>query len=401
MKFEKAYIPYGGYWSTPFSKWQGSFQSLHALRFAAQVATGQLEAKKISPEVFDYLVLGTTIPQPSCFYGAPWVAAMVGAPGITGPTISQACATGAQCASTAAQQVELGGSEATLVVTGDRCSNGPHLVYPNPMGPGATPHAEDWVFYNFGHDPYAKNAMIETAENVAREVGVTREEQDEFALLRYDQYLDATKDDQAFQKRYMVTPVEINPSGRKVLGTVEGDEGVFPTSAEGLKKLRPVMKEGTVTFGSQTHPADGNSSLIVASREKAKELSSDPKVEIQILSYGQSRTKKGYMAKAVVPAARQALERAGISIGDCKGIKTHNPFAVNDVFFCRELGVDKAAMNNYGSPLVWGHPQGPTGLRCIIELIEELVIGGGGYGLFAGCAAGDTGAAVVLKVDVA
>jgi len=71
---------------------------------------------------------------------------------------------------------------------------------------------------------------------------------------------------------------------------------------------------------------------------------------------------------------------------------------VNDVYFCREMGVSKEAMNNYGSSLIWGHPQGPTGMRLMIELIEELVLRGGGYGLFAGCAAGDTAAAVVLKV---
>jgi acetyl-CoA acetyltransferase len=106
------------------------------------------------------------------------------------------------------------------------------------------------------------------------------------------------------------------------------------------------------------------------------------------------------MAMAVVPVARQALSRAGISIRDVRVIKTHNPFAVNDVFFCREMAVKPEAMNHYGSSLVWGHPQGPTGQRLIIEAIEELLLLGGGYGLFVGCAAGDTGAGVVLRVNV-
>jgi acetyl-CoA acetyltransferase len=82
-----------------------------------------------------------------------------------------------------------------------------------------------------------------------------------------------------------------------------------------------------------------------------------------------------------------------------KAIKTHNPFAVNDVYFAREMGIKKEAMNNYGSSLIWGHPQGPTGMRLVIELIEELTLLGGGYGLFTGCAAGDTAAAIVVKVD--
>jgi len=78
--------------------------------------------------------------------------------------------------------------------------------------------------------------------------------------------------------------------------------------------------------------------------------------------------------------------------------QTHNPFAVNDLYFAREMDVRLEDMNNYGSSLIFGHPQGPTGARLIMEMIEELVLLGGGYGLFSGCAAGDTAAAIVVKV---
>ena len=218
-------------------------------------------------------------------------------------------------------------------------------------------------------------------------------------LLRYKQYDDALKDDSAFLRRYMVLPLEVKDQrGRKVLATVEGDEGVFPTTAEGLAKLKPVLEGGTVTYGTQTHPADGNCGMIVATREKARELSRDPNVEIQMLSFGEGRAKKGYMAQAICPAARQALSRAGITVEDLQVVKTHNPFAVNDIYFSREMGVKVEDMNNYGSSIVWGHPQGPTGTRLIIEVIEELILLGGGYGLFVGCAAGDSGAGVVVKV---
>ncbi len=105
------------------------------------------------------------------------------------------------------------------------------------------------------------------------------------------------------------------------------------------------------------------------------------------------------MAMANVPAARQALDRADLAIGDIKAIKTHNPFAVNDVYFAREMEVQVSAMNRFGSSLVWGHPQAPTGARLIMEMIEELVLVGGGYGLFTGCAAGDTALALIIKVD--
>ncbi|NQT78914.1 MAG: thiolase family protein [Candidatus Aminicenantes bacterium] len=401
MSYKRAFIPYDGYWSTPFCRWQGSFAQLHSMVFAAEICKGAFPGRRISPQIFDGIVLGMTIPQKSSFYGAPWIAGMIGASGITGPTISQACATSAKCVSVASEDIEIGNKKNILVVTCDRTSNGPHIYYPNPLGIGGTGDKEDWVWDNFGNDPYAKNAMIETAENVAEEAGISKEEQDEVALMRYNQYQDALKDNSAFLHRFMVVPYDVkDPSGRKVIATVNGDEGVFPTTAEALARLRPALVDGTVTFGTQTFPADGNASIIVATREKAKELSRDPNVEIQILSYAEARAKKGFMAMSIVPAARKALSFAGIGIKDVKAIKTHTPFAVNDVYFCKEMGIKFEDMNNYGCSLVWGHPQGPTGARLIIELIEELVLLGGGYGLFDGCAAGDSAAAVVIKVDV-
>ena len=401
MTFKKAFIPYDAYWSTPFSRWQGSFAHLHSMEFATEICKEAFLARGIQPKIFEGIILGITIPQKSSFYGAPWMAGMIGAPGLTGPTISQACATSAKCVAAASEEIELGMNGTILIVTCDRTSNGPHIYYPNPLGTGGTGDKEDWVWDNFGYDPYAKNTMIETAENVAKEVGVSKEEQDEVTLIRYNQYQDALKDNGAFLNRFMVVPLDVrDPAGRKVISTVTGDEGVFPTTADALARLRPVLPNGTVTFGTQTYPADGNASIIVSTREKARELSRDPNVEIQVISYAEARAKRGFMAMAIVPAAKKALTIAGIGIKDVKAIKTHNPFAVNDIYFSREMGVKLEDMNNYGSSLIWGHPQGPTGARLIIELIEELVIRGGGYGLFDGCAAGDTAAAVVIKVDV-
>lgn len=399
MRFEHVFIPYGGYWSTPFCRWQGNFAHLHAITFAAEVTRRALEERHIPPESFDALHLGLTVPQQHSFYGAPWLAALIGAPTITGPTINQACATGARVLASAAFEIETGHGHAILALTCDRTSNGPHIFYPNPLGPGGKGDAEDWVWDNFNCDPYAQNAMIQTAENVAREAGISREEQDEVALLRYTQYQMALADEAAFHRRYMVSPIEVkDPSGRKVIAQVVDDEGIYPTTAEGLARLKPVLEGGTVTYGSQTHPADGNCGLIVTSRARARESSRDPHMEVQVLAFGQGRAKKGFMAQATVPAARQALARAGIGVHDLRAVKTHNPFAVNDIYLARELGLKHEDINRYGSSLIYGHPQGPTGMRLIMELIEELALAGGGYGLFTGCAAGDTAAAVVVKV---
>jgi acetyl-CoA acetyltransferase len=249
---------------------------------------------------------------------------------------------------------------------------------------------------NVQKDPWAGQGMIQTAENVGREFGITREECDALTLRRYEQYQDALADERAFQKRYMF-PVEVQLSRKKSL-TVETDEGVTTTTMEGLASLKPVLPEGVHTFGAQTFPADGNSGLCVTTRDRARQLSADPGVEVRIVSYGYARTKKAHMAAAVAPSAKMALENAGIRVGDLAAVKTHNPFAANDIVMARELGLDLDAMNNYGCSLIYGHPQAPTGARLMIEGIEEVAMRGGGYLLFSGCAAGDTAASVVIKV---
>ena len=399
MRFEKAFIPYGAYWSTPFCKWQGSLSTINAVPLAAQAARKALAERDVPVGELSSLVLGMTVPQQHALYGGPWLAALIGAEGITGTMVSQACATGARTLATAAAEIELAPDRTVLGVTADRCSNGPHIYYPNPGGPGGTGTAEDWVMDSFGHDPWARNSMIQTAENVAKAAKITREEQDHCTLVRCEQYKQALADDAAFHRRYMLLPFEVKDErGKKTLATIAGDEGVFPTTAEGLANLRPVQADGTVTFGSQTHPADGNCGMIVTGRERAKHLARQPAIDVRLLSYGEARTDKGFMAKATVPAARAALEAAGLKLADVAVVKTHNPFAVNDVYLSRELGLAIEDFNHYGSSLIYGHPQAPTGMRLIIETIEELATKGGGHGLFVGCAAGDTAAAVVVKV---
>ncbi len=400
-QFESVYIPYGGYWSTPFVRWQGNYSHLHPIRFAADVAQHALRERDMAPESFDALYLGMTVIAEHSFYGAPWLAGLIGAAGISGPTINQACATSARVLASAACEVETDVGRCILAITCDKTSNGPHIYYPNPLAPGGKGESEEWVWDNFNCDPYAQNAMIETAENVAAESGISWEEQNALTLLRYQQYQHALKENAAFHRRFMVTPLEVKDlSGRKVLTAVTDDEGVYLTTAEGLARLRPVKQGGTVSFGTQTHPADGNCGMVMTSRERARELSRDRAIEIQVLGFGQARAKKGFMAQATVPAARSALNAAGVSLSEIKAIKTHNPFAINDIYLARELGIPLESFNNYGCSLIFGHPQGPTGMRQVIELIEELALLGGGYGLFTGCAAGDTGAAIVLVVDV-
>jgi acetyl-CoA acetyltransferase len=399
--FSKAYIPYNGYYSTPFCRWQGTLQSENSIELGAKTARKWLvEKKSIDPAIFDYLYFGITVTQPRLFCSHTWAAALLtdNQKPLPALMINQACTTSATCINLASLAVEQGAIDVAFALMADRCSNNAHTVWPNPMGPGGEVLAENWMMDNFYSDPTISPPfrMVQTAENVAKEVGITKEECDAVVLRRYEQYRMGVANDYAFQKRYMF-PAEVRVSKKKTV-LVERDEGVTPTTLEGLAKLGPVEKGGVHSYAAQTFPADGNCGFIVTTKERAKELSAGPKVEIRVLSYGFSRVKPGYMAAAPVPAAQMALAKAGLKINEMKAIKSHNPFVTNDLNFAKMMGIDVMEMNNYGSSLIYGHPQAPTAGRIIAEMLEEMVILGGGYCLWAGCAAGDTGAAMVFKV---
>jgi acetyl-CoA acetyltransferase len=396
--FNKSYIPHKGYWSSPFSRWQMSFQNINAIELAAQTTKKFFELRGYSADIFDGCMYGQSIPQPAWFYANSWYCALMGNDKIAGPTISQACATSATAVYMAAIGIETDTYKNILVATADRCSNGQHAVWPNPLGPGAEVIHENWMMDNFNRDPWGGVQMVQTAEFVAADFGgITREDSDALTVNRYEKYLMSTKNDFEFQKGYMI-PVDVQISRKQTL-VVSTDEGITPCTPEGLAPLRTTIPGGVISVAAQTHPADGNAGMIVTTKEMAKELSKDKNITIQVLGYGYARAKKARMAAAVTPAAQMALKNAGIAVKDLAAVKTHNPFSVNDIVMGRLMKIPDEIFNNYGSSIVFGHPQGPTGARCMVELIEELVKIGGGYGLFAGCAAGDTGAAVVFRVS--
>ena len=395
-----AYIPYGQYWSTPFARWQGSLAHLHSLRFAAWTAKREVERRSLQAAPIDYGVLGMSVPQQGCFYGLPWAMGLMGFESVGGPTVAQACATSARCVAMAVDEIAAKRAACVLVLTADRVSNGPQIYYPDPNGPGGNGRHESWVLDNFKEDPFARVAMIETGENVARRLGIETAEQNDVTFMRYEQYKDALAQERAFQKRYMSLPFDVpNAAFRKTVSTMQGDEGIHATTRDGLAKLKPLIEGGTVTYGGQTHPADGNAAIFVCSEPVSKTLSRRPEISIQVIGSGLARTDKAHMPYAPIPASRAALENAGLVMGQVTHVKTHNPFVLNDIAFSREMNFPIEKMNQFGCSLVWGHPQGPTGLRGLIELIEQMALQGGGIGLFTGCAAGDTAMSLIIKVD--
>ena len=235
--YTKAYIPYGGYYSTPFSRWQGSMQNDNAVSLAANTARRWfLEKRQLDPTIIDYLYLGSTVAQNHWFIAHNWAAAILtdDKKYLPGLFVNQCCATSTTAINLAAKDMELGVYEVAYALMADRCSNGPHTVWPDPLGPGGQPEREDWNMDNFGGNPKHRALMVQTAENVAAEFGITKDECDAVVLRRFEQFMEGRANDRAFQKRYMFAP-QLTVTRKKTM-LLEEDEGWTPTTAEGLAK---------------------------------------------------------------------------------------------------------------------------------------------------------------------
>ena len=268
MLYENTVIPVRAAWSSPFLRWQGPAADLNSVELAEHVTARALAERGVDWPI-DELVLGWTIPQKEAFYGAPTLAARLGLAGVSGLMVSQACATSVAAihAAAASQQDQRDGSR--LVITTDRTSNGPHLVYPRTSGPGGTADSENWVLDSFERDPVTDESMLATAERVAAEAGFAKPELDQLTVRRYEQYEDALADDRAFQRRWMV-PSTVGRGGQAA--EIDADHGIRPATPEGLEALRPVRADGVVSYGSQTHPADGTAGAVVTTPAQARDL---------------------------------------------------------------------------------------------------------------------------------
>lgn len=393
MIFPKARIPYGTWGSSYFPAWQTSaLAEVNIGQFAGEAMNRILGLRRVPKSELDYLLIGSTIPWHWKFWNAPMVASCLGRR-VPGHHTEQACATGLQVAVHAAAEVDCGASDVVGVLTFDRTSDSPVGVFPERRSYDRTIALSD-VWDNFGFDPSTGGAMIATAGQAARKYKISRREVDEITFHRYGQFFSAKNS--GFLDRVLV-PLEVLDLQGKVMGCIDQDLGVRQITLESLRAMREL--DTCVTPGTQTHAADGMATLLVTTQEKAKELSSKPEIDIQFVGKVEVRTTPGLMAEAPAFAVQKLLERTGLKMSDIAVVKSHNPFAVNDAIFSTLLDYDWRKMNNAGCSLVWGHPQGPTLTRLIIESLEEAVDLGGGYVLLFGCAAGDVGIAAILKVS--
>ena len=390
--FPKARIPYGTWGSSYFPAWQTSaLAEVNIGQFAGEAMNKILGMKKIPKSALEYLIIGSTIPWHWKFWNAPLVASCLGHR-VPGYHIEQACATGLQAILLAASEIEGGSYDVVGVLTFDRTSDSPVGVFPERRSYRRTEVLAD-VWDNFGFDPATGNAMIKTAGLAARKYKIDREEVDDLTYFRYKQYFD-TKDSGWFDN--VLVPLEVLNIQGRYLGAIDEDKGVRPVSRSGLREMREL--DSCVTPGSQTHASDGMATLLVTGVDKAREISTRPEIDISFVGKIEVRTQPSLMPEAPAIAVKKLLNRMGLNINDMAVVKNHNPFAVNDAIFAKVMDYDWQKMNTTGSSLVWGHPQGPTLTRIVIESLEEAVSLGGGYVLVFGCAAGDVGIAAIFKV---
>jgi acetyl-CoA acetyltransferase len=391
--FPDARIPYGTWGSSFFPAWQTSaLAEVNIGQFAGEAMNRILGKRKVPKHELDYLVIGSTIPWHWKFWNAPLVASCLGRR-LPGYHVEQACATGLQATLVAGAEIQAGSSEVVGVLTFDRTSDSPVGVFPERRAHERTLPLSD-VWDNFGFDPAVGNAMIQTAGTAARKYKLDRREVDALALHRHQQYFEAKNS--GFLDRVLVELDLLNLQGRP-LGRIDDDLGVRELTAADLRAMRQL--DTCVTGGTQTHASDGMATLLVTTRAKARELSPKPEVDIQFVAKQEVRVDPGLMPEAPAFAVQKLLDRCGLKMSDVAVAKNHNPFAVNDVIFSKVLDHDWHEMNKTGCSLVWGHPQGPTLTRTLIESLEEAVDLGGGHVLIFGCAAGDVGISALFKVS--
>ena len=391
--YPRARIPYGTWGTSYFPAWQTSaLAEVNIGQFAAESMNRILGLRRVSTESLEYLILGSTIPWHWKFWNAPMLAAVFGRR-IPGYHLEQACATGLQATLAAAAQVEGHGGDVVGVLTFDRTSDSPVGVFPERRAYERTFALND-VWENFGFDPATGKSMIASAGAAARKHKIDRREVDEIVFCRYQQYFEAKHS--GFLDKVCV-PLDILSLQGKLMGRIDQDNGVRQITMEALREMREL--DTCVTAGGQTHASDGMATLLVTTAERAAELSPRPEIDIRFVARTEVRANPSLMPEAPSLAVQKLLAQTGLTMKDIAVTKNHNPFAVNDAIFAKVLGHDWHEVNRTGCSLVWGHPQGPTLTRSLIEGLEEAVMLGGGRVLLFGCAAGDVGIAAIFEVS--
>ncbi len=307
-------------------------------------------------------------------------------------TVNKICGSGMKAVALAAQAIKAGDAEVIIAGGMENMSAAPYYM-PKARWGARMFNAEmvDGMVYDGLWEIFYNYHMGITSENIADKYGITRKEQDEFALMSYQRAVAAIKDG-TFKEE--IVPVQVRE--KNGAGIFDTDEHPRETSMELLAKLPPVFKEnGGVTAGNSSGITDGAAALVIMSSEKAKELGLKPMATIR--SYASGGIDPAFMGMGAVPATNKALKLAGLSLKDVDLVELNEDFASQSIGVIRELGLSMDKTNPHGGGISLGHPIGCSGARIIVTLVHEMMRKDFQFGLATLCIGGGQGIATVIE----
>lgn len=380
---------------TAFTAFGGSFTTMDAVQLGTKTAIEALKRSNVLPEQIDHVIYGGVIATgANSAYLARHIGLYAGVPKeIPALTLNRLCGSGMQSVVSAAQMIQLGEGEVVLAGGAENMSQAPYSNFEQRF---TTAKMGNFQFVDMLQatltDQYTGSGMGLTAEKLAEQYTISREEQDEFAILSNNRAA-AAREQGKFAKE--IVPVVV--STRKGELIIDRDEHIKEgNTLENLAKLRPAFKkDGTVTAANASGINDGAASVIVASEDFVN--SNDSKPIARIVSWGICGVDPTVMGIGPAPAIRQALERANLTIEDIDLFEINEAFAAQYIAVEKELGLDREKTNVNGGAIALGHPVGASGTRIILSAAYELQRRNGKYAVASLCIGGGQGIALIIE----
>ena len=380
---------------TAIGTFGGSLKDVPNTQLATTVVKAAIARAGIAADAVGHVVMGNVIPTDTKDAYLARVAAIDAGCPIETPAfnVNRLCGSGLQAIISAAQAIALGDCDVAIGGGSESMSRGPY--FDQAARYGARMGDAKSIDYMLGilHDPWQKMHMGITAENVAERYGISRQMQDELAVLSQQRAAAAMA---AGYFKEQITPVEI--ATRKGVVLFQEDEHVrASTTLETLAGMKPAFKKdgGTVTAGNASGINDGASAVVLATGERVAALGLKPLA--RLVGYAHAGVEPAYMGIGPVPATRKVLERTGLKLADIDVIEANEAFAAQACAVAQELGFDPAKVNPNGSGISMGHPVGATGAIITTKAIAELHRTGGRYALVTMCIGGGQGIAAIFE----
>ncbi len=380
---------------TPVGRLLGSLASKSASELGGVAIAAALDRAGVAPEQVEYVIMGQVLQAGAGQITARQAAVAAGLPmSIPALTVNKVCLSGLDAIALASQLVRLG--EYDIVVAGgmESMSRAPHLLLNSRVGYKYGPvTVEDSMALDGLTDAFDHLSMGESTENSGRRLGITREQQDEFAAMSHQRAAAAAKNGLFAAE---IAGVSVTQKGEQL--TVTRDEGIRPgTTAEGLAKLKPAFgRDGTITAGTASQISDGAAAVVVMSAAAAERAGLPVLAEIG--AHGNVAGPDNSLHSQPSNAIKQALAKAGLATSDLDLIEINEAFAAVAIQSMRDLGVGPDVVNVNGGAIAIGHPIGASGARLAVHLCYELGRRGGGLGAAALCGGGGQGEALLFRV---